>query len=117
MANLEYDFQQGKIDVLCVNSAMGEGLNLQKSEQWPGGSSAVIFLDLWWNSARNDQCTDRVYRQGANEPVNVYHIKNEESVDQYLDLIIAKKDEEITGVTSSEKLRPADWASMMKGKI
>ena len=117
MKYLENDFQQGKIDVLCVNSVMGEGLNLQKSPQWPGGSSTVVFLDLWWNSARNDQCTDRVYRQGAVEPVTVIHLKSENSVDQYIDLIIEAKDKEIKGVTGSSKLRPSDWKQMLKGKI
>ena len=117
MKYLEDDFQQGKIDVLCVNSVMGEGLNLQKSPQWPGGSSTVIFLDLWWNSARNDQCTDRVYRQGAVEPVTVVHLKSEDSVDQYIDAIIEAKDKEIKGVTDSSKLRPSDWKAMLKGKI
>lgn len=115
LSTLEVDFQQGKIDVLCINSAMGEGLNLQKNpEMWPGGSSTVVFLDLWWNSARNNQCTDRVYRQGASERVNVIHIKNEQSIDSFMDMIIEGKDLEIGKITSSSSLRPAEWKSMLK---
>ena len=118
LANLEVDFQQGKTQVLCVNAAMGEGLNLQKNPtQWPGGASYVGFLDLWYNSARNDQCTDRVFRQGAVEPVTVYHWKNENSVDQWLDAIIQKKDNQIKGVMEDQKLRPGEWKDYLKGLI
>lgn len=117
LANMEKGFQDGTITVLCINNAMGEGLNLQKSDQWAGGASYVGFLDLWWNPARNDQCTDRVWRQGAKEPVTVIHYKNEDSVDQYLDMVIEEKYQSISGVTESQKLRPADWLKMLKGKV
>jgi len=118
LANLEVGFQQGKIRVLCINSAMGEGLNLQKNpSQWTGGASYVGFLDLWYNSGRNDQCTDRVFRQGASEPVTVYHWKNMNSVDQWLDEIIKKKDNQIKGVMEDQKLRPGDWAEYLKKLI
>lgn len=118
LAQLEVGFQQGEIQVLCINNAMGEGLNLQKNpSQWPGGSSYVGFLDLWWNPARNDQCTDRVFRQGANEAVTVIHYKNESSVDQYIDAIIADKSAEISGVAEAKQLRPSDWKEFLKDKI
>ena len=118
LTNLEVGFQQGKIRVLCVNAAMGEGLNLQKNpEQWPGGASYVGFLDLWYNSGRNDQCTDRVFRQGANEAVTVFHWKNEDSVDQWLDEIIKKKDNQIKGIMEDQKLRPGEWAAYLKKLI
>jgi SNF2 family DNA or RNA helicase len=115
LANLETDFQDGKIDVLCINSAMGEGLNLHMDhEKWSGGSRCVIFLDLWYNPARNDQCTDRVYRPGATKAVSVYHLKNESSVDQWLDAIIEEKRNMIEGVTEDKKLRPGEWAAYLK---
>jgi len=115
LAHMETDFQQGKIDVLCINSAMGEGLNLHRSpERWPGGSRCVIFLDLWYNPARNDQCTDRVYRPGATKAVSVYHLKNQNSVDSWLDAIIQEKRNMIEGVTEDKKLRPGEWAAYLK---
>jgi hypothetical protein len=47
MASYEEDFQQGKIDVLCINSAR-EGINPQKfPDRWPGGSNHVIMIDRW----------------------------------------------------------------------
>lgn len=118
LANLETGFQQGTIRVLGINAAMGEGLNLQKNPtRWPGGASYVGFLDLWYNSARNDQCTDRVFRQGATEPVTVYHWKNMNSVDQWLDEIIAKKDAQISGVMDDQRLRPGEWKDYLKKLI
>lgn len=118
MANMEVGFQNGDIRVLCINSAMGEGLNLQKNpEQWSGGASYVGFLDLWYNAARNDQCTDRVYRQGATEPVTVIHYKNESSVDQWMDALIEEKWQEITGVSEGKALRPGEWKQYLKDKI
>ncbi len=118
MANMETNFQNGVTRVLCINNAMGEGLNLQKNpDQWIGGASYVGFLDLWYNSARNDQCTDRIYRPGATDPVTVRHYKNENSVDQFIDAIIEEKYQNITGVSESQTLRPTDWKEFLKGMI
>jgi SNF2 family DNA or RNA helicase len=33
----------------------------------------VIHLSRWWNPAVEDQCTDRVYRIGQQQPVHVYY--------------------------------------------
>ena len=53
MGDYETDFQAGKIDVLLINMAMGEGMNLHKdAAKWPGGARAVIMLDRWWNHAK-----------------------------------------------------------------
>ena len=77
MSSYEEEFQQGNITVLCINSAMGEGLNLQKfADRWPGGANHAIMLDRWWNNARDEQCIKRIYRQGASMdmPVFVYDL-------------------------------------------
>lgn len=115
MESMETNFQNGITRVICINNAMGEGLNLQKNpDQWKGGASYVGFLDLWYNSARNDQCTDRIYRPGATDPVTVRHYKNDNSVDQFIDGIIEEKYQNITGVSESQVLRPSDWKEFLR---
>ncbi len=111
MGEYEADFQQGKIDVLCINLAMGEGLNLQKNpEMWPGGAAVGITLDRWWNSARNEQFMKRIHRQGATIPCFFYHLYVERSVDYFIKAIIEEKDMELKAIMDSKVVRPAsEW--------
>ncbi len=119
MSTYETDFQQGKIDVLCVNLAMGEGMNLQKSpDKWPGGASVGITLDRWWNSARNDQFVKRIYRPGHTGTVFFYHLYCEKSVDFYVKAIIDEKDAESKQIMDSDKIRPArDWKQYLEALL
>ena len=53
-------FQSGKRQVFLISlKAGGLGLNLT-------GANYVIHLDPWWNSAIEQQATDRAYRIGQN---------------------------------------------------
>jgi SNF2 family DNA or RNA helicase len=119
MDGIEKEFQDGKIDVLCINSAMGEGLNLQKNpEHWSGGSAIGIFLDIWWNPARNEQCEGRIYRQGANQPVTIYRLMVENSVDYFMLDKVIQKDAQFSSIMESEEVRPpSDWKNYLKGLI
>jgi SNF2 family DNA or RNA helicase len=116
MANYETDFQQGKITVLCLNAAMGEGLNLQKNpEYWPGGAAVGISLDRWWNDARNDQWMKRIYRQGADRPVFWYHLYVKQSVDNLIRAICEEKSQGIGAVMDDDRIRPAaEWKKYLE---
>lgn len=105
------NFQQGKIQVLLVNAkAGGEGLNLQRSERWPGGASTVIFLDLWYNPKFNEQAEARVYRQGQTHPVTVHILQAENTVDQFILDKLDTKTAMIAGLMESDSLRKgSDW--------
>jgi SNF2-related domain/Helicase conserved C-terminal domain/Restriction endonuclease len=62
-------FQRGKsgFDVMILSpKAGGVGLTLTAANH-------VIHLSRWWNPAVEDQCTDRIYRIGQDQPVNVYY--------------------------------------------
>lgn len=54
-------------DVLLLSpKAAGVGLTLTAANN-------VIHLTRWWNPAVEDQCTDRAYRIGQTQDVNVYY--------------------------------------------
>lgn len=115
--DVEAEFQQGRINVLCLNSSMGEGLNLQKNpEHWPGGASYGIFLDLWWSPARNEQCIKRIHRQGSSIPVFIYELQNVPSVDQFIKAKNDRKNEQFNSIMESGEIRPAsEWKKLLGG--
>lgn len=55
------------------------------------GGSVVIHYDRWWNAAREDQATDRVYRIGQTRGVQVFKLVTEGTLEQKIDQIINKK--------------------------
>jgi SNF2 family DNA or RNA helicase len=116
MRDYEVGFQNENIDVLCINSSMGEGLNLQKNPtQWKGGASVGIHLDRWWNKVREEQCNGRIYRQGADQPVNIYYIHAPNSVDDLIKTISDSKGALIDGIMAADEIRPAySWKEEIK---
>jgi SNF2 family DNA or RNA helicase len=57
------------------------------------GASVVIHYDRWWNSAREDQATDRVHRIGQKRGVQVFKLVTEDTLEEKIDKIISKKKE------------------------
>ncbi len=55
------------------------------------GGSVVIHYDRWWNSAREEQATDRVHRIGQRRGVQVFKLITENTLEEKIDLIISKK--------------------------
>ena len=55
------------------------------------GGSVVIHYDRWWNSAREQQATDRVHRIGQSRGVQVFKLITENTLEEKIDRIIAKK--------------------------
>lgn len=112
------NFRQAKVNVICVNmKSGGEGLNLQKSDRWPGGAAHAIFLDRWWNPSVNEQAEARIYRKGANVPVTMHIMECEDTVDMFIRAKIDMKTEMITGVMESAALRKGDWKNQLEGLI
>ncbi len=54
-------------------------------------ASVVIHYDRWWNSAREDQATDRVHRIGQQRGVQVFKLVTENTLEEKIDLIIGRK--------------------------
>nr|WP_242602205.1 DEAD/DEAH box helicase [Legionella nagasakiensis] len=70
------DFQQGKAAIFLISlKAGGTGLNLTRAD-------TVIHYDPWWNPAVEDQATDRSHRIGQENPVFVYKLITEGTVEE-----------------------------------
>lgn len=64
--------------------AAGTGLTLT-------AASAVIHFDLWWNPAVEDQATDRAYRIGQTQNVQVYRLICANTFEEKINEIIRSK--------------------------
>ncbi|MGW7075615.1 DEAD/DEAH box helicase [Streptomyces sp. NPDC054866] len=79
-------FQSGKAPVFLLSlKAAGTGLNLTRAGH-------VIHYDRWWNPAVEEQATDRAYRIGQTQPVQVHRLIAEGTVeDRIAELLAAKQ--------------------------
>lgn len=55
------------------------------------GGSVVIHYDRWWNSAREEQATDRVHRMGQRRAVQVFKLVTEGTLEEKIHAIIERK--------------------------
>jgi SNF2 family DNA or RNA helicase len=79
-------FQDGEIPVFLLSlKAAGTGLNLTRAAH-------VIHYDRWWNPAVEEQATDRAYRIGQTQPVQVHRVIAEGTVeDRIAELLETKR--------------------------
>ncbi|WP_189175738.1 DEAD/DEAH box helicase [Streptomyces lasiicapitis] len=79
-------FQAGEVPVFLLSlKAAGTGLNLTRAGH-------VVHYDRWWNPAVEDQATDRAYRIGQTQPVQVHRLITEGTVeDRIAELLAAKQ--------------------------
>ncbi|MEV0225384.1 SNF2-related protein [Streptomyces sp. NPDC050704] len=78
-------FQSGATPVLVLSlKAAGTGLNLTRAGH-------VIHFDRWWNPAVEEQATDRAYRIGQTQPVQVHRLITEGTVEDRIAEMLASK--------------------------
>ncbi|MFK4689242.1 superfamily II DNA or RNA helicase [Streptomyces pristinaespiralis] len=78
-------FQSGEVPVFILSlKAAGTGLNLTRA-------SHVIHYDRWWNPAVEEQATDRAYRIGQTQPVQVHRLVTEGTVEDRIAEMLASK--------------------------
>ncbi len=78
-------FSDSKIPVFLISlKAGGVGLNLTQAD-------TVIIFDPWWNPAAEQQAIDRAYRIGQTNHVNVIRIIAENTVEEKVLKLQAKK--------------------------
>ncbi|MGR8009696.1 DEAD/DEAH box helicase [Streptomyces hypolithicus] len=78
-------FQRGEVPVFLLSlKAAGTGLNLTRA-------SHVVHYDRWWNPAVEDQATDRAYRIGQDQPVQVHKLIAEGTVEDKVAKLLDSK--------------------------
>ncbi|MEV0844898.1 DEAD/DEAH box helicase [Streptomyces sp. NPDC049954] len=78
-------FQAGRTPILVLSlKAAGTGLNLTRAGH-------VVHFDRWWNPAVEDQATDRAYRIGQTQLVQVHRLITEGTVEDRIAAMLADK--------------------------
>ncbi|MFE2065108.1 SNF2-related protein [Streptomyces sp. NPDC059467] len=78
-------FQDGATPVLVLSlKAAGTGLNLTRAGH-------VVHFDRWWNPAVEEQATDRAYRIGQTQPVQVHRLVTEGTVEDRIAEMLESK--------------------------
>ena len=85
-------FQEGNTPIFLISlKAGGTGLNLTKAD-------TVIHYDPWWNPAVEDQATDRTHRIGQTNPVFVYRLITEGTVEEVILQMQDRKRQLVDGI-------------------
>jgi SNF2 family DNA or RNA helicase len=80
-------FQSGAVPLFLISlKAGGTGLNLTAAD-------TVIHYDPWWNPAVEAQATDRAHRIGQRQPVFVYKLIAQDTVEEKILTLQARKHE------------------------
>ena len=84
--NVVKTFQQPDGPPIFLSSlkAGGTGLNLTEADH-------VFIMDPWWNPAVEDQAADRAHRIGQTNPVMVYRLVSEETVEERILILQERK--------------------------
>ncbi|MFM8901730.1 MAG: DEAD/DEAH box helicase [Burkholderiales bacterium] len=105
-------FQQLSVPILLLSlKAGGVGLNLTAAD-------TVIHLDPWWNPAVEQQATARAHRIGQDQPVFVYKLVVEGSIEERMLALQERKSalaEGVLGVdtANAQKFSPEDLQGLL----
>jgi superfamily II DNA or RNA helicase len=90
-------FKSGEANVFLISlKAGGVGLNLTEAD-------TVIVYDPWWNPAAESQAADRAHRLGQEKPVFVYKLITENTVEEKILAMQARKRSLADGVYNGGK--------------
>lgn len=85
-------FNSGENDLFLISlKAGGTGLNLT-------GADMVIHFDPWWNPAVEEQATDRVYRIGQKNVVQVIKLITKDTIEENIYMLQNKKRELVDSI-------------------
>jgi SNF2 family DNA or RNA helicase len=105
-------FQTGTVPIFLVSlKAGGLGLNLTAAD-------TVIHVDPWWNPAVEQQATARAHRIGQDQPVFVYKLVVQGSIEDRMLELQARKSALVEGVlgvddASAVKFSEADLSGLL----
>lgn len=87
------DIESPPILILSLKAG-GTGLNLTQG-------TTIFHFDRWWNPAVEDQATDRAYRIGQKERVNVYKFITVGTIEEKIDMLLEDKKQLAESVITS----------------
>lgn len=102
----EEELRRFSEDTACevfVGSLQAAGLGIDLT-----AGSVVIHYDRWWNAARENQATDRVYRIGQTRGVQVFKLLTVGTIEERIDDLIQEKGrlmEEVIGSDDHRQLK------------
>ncbi len=107
-------FQRGGADVFLISlKAGGTGLTLT-------AATYVFHLDPWWNPAVENQATDRAHRIGQTEPVTVYRLVAQDTVEEHIVALHDRKralaDALISGADGGASLGVDELVAIIRGE-
>ena len=94
LVNKFNEYKDIKVFLISLKAG-GTGLNLT-------GADMVIHYDPWWNSSAENQATDRAYRIGQKNNVQVYKLITENSIEEKIYELQQKKSELIENMLDTE---------------
>jgi SNF2 family DNA or RNA helicase len=78
-------FQEGKTNIICITTAGGEALNLQRGKH-------VVFLNRPFDPGTYIQFIGRIRRFGSqHKKVLVWHLNCEDTIDEHVDAVLDEK--------------------------
>lgn len=110
-------FQENKECMVFLGSLQAVGLGVELT-----AASVVIHYDRWWNPARENQATDRVYRMGQKRGVQVFKLVTKDTIEESIAKMIERKAklmEEIIGFDDENTLKQLtreEWLEILRLK-
>ncbi|MDR3624788.1 MAG: DEAD/DEAH box helicase [Chlamydiales bacterium] len=114
--NREEELRRFHEDPKCMvflGSLQAVGLGVELT-----AASVVIHYDRWWNAARENQATDRVYRMGQKRGVQVFKLITKGTIEEHIAMLIQKKAglmEDVIGTDDEallKQLTREEWLSL-----
>jgi SNF2 family DNA or RNA helicase len=90
-----HSLEKNPILILSLRAG-GTGLNLTRA-------STVFHFDRWWNPAVEDQATDRAYRIGQEQRVNVYKFIASGTIEERIDTMLEQKRDLAESIIGTKK--------------
>lgn len=108
-------FEHDNSCMVFLGSLQAVGLGVELT-----AASIVIHYDRWWNPARENQATDRVYRMGQKRGVQVFKLVTKGTIEESIAKLIEKKAhliEEIIGFDDEHLLKQItkeEWLEILE---
>ena len=90
----------GQVPLMLAHpDSAGHGLNLQ------AGGHILVWYTLTWSLEKYQQACARLHRQGQTRPVAVYHLVAEDTMDEQVMRILAKKEQRQEALIDAVRVR------------